>query len=83
MGKTQLDQGILKKLAKKTGKGEQYLREQISLGIPHQLLHRLQIFLEISNASIPRGCGRRSAAARPSEPRRCRPMKTSRSRRPR
>jgi hypothetical protein len=30
MGKTQLDQGILKKLAKKTGKGEQYLREQIS-----------------------------------------------------
>jgi Protein of unknown function (Hypoth_ymh) len=30
MAKTQLDQGILKKLAKKTGKKEQYLREQIS-----------------------------------------------------
>ena len=41
MAKTQLDQGILKKLAKKTGKGEQYLREQISkrgarLGIASQ-----------------------------------------------
>ena len=30
MGKTQLDQGILKKLAKKTGKGKKYIREQIS-----------------------------------------------------
>src|SRR6266545_2858727 len=30
MAKTQLDQAILRKLAEKTGKGEQYLREQIS-----------------------------------------------------
>jgi hypothetical protein len=30
MAGTRLDQGILKKLAKKTGKDEQYLREQIS-----------------------------------------------------
>ncbi len=41
MARTQLDQGILKKLAKKTGKGEKYLREQISkrgtrLGIASQ-----------------------------------------------
>src|SRR5258708_6921075 len=35
-------------------------RQQISLGIRNQILHRFQILAELLNAFVPRGCARRS-----------------------